>query len=214
MTVTIAIIVLTVLISLSAENNYKVKSDLAFVPTAVHYRKQWYRFITGAFVHSGYMHLAFNMYALYMFGQLIEMSFMNIFGVTGKLVYALLYLTAAVACDLPNYAKHKDNYGFSSVGASGAISAVSFCFMLLYPAQKMGIIFIPFLKIPAFLFAPLFLIATSYMAKQENSRIDHSAHLWGAIYGMAFLIVIGYFVADFNVLSNFVYQIGTYFHLV
>lgn len=212
MSVTIIIIILTVLISLSAEGNNRIKSDLAFIPTEIYYQKQWYRFITGAFVHGNYIHLAFNMYALYLFGQLIEESFAGIFGVTGKLVYALLYVTAEIACNLPNYAKHKEDHRFSSVGASGAISAVSFCFMVLYPATKIGILFLPpDLGLPAFIFAPLYLIATHYMAKQQYSRIDHTAHFWGAVYGVVFLVVIGYFLAHVNVLSNFIYQVSAYF---
>lgn len=211
MSITIAIIILTVLVSLPAFQNEKLMSDLIFYPTAVTYRKQWYRFITCGFIHADLPHLIFNMYALYMFGEVIENFFGQIFGVTGKLIYILLYLTSLVACLLPSYAKHKEDYSYASLGASGAISAVSFCYMILAPTAHIGLIFIPGKGIPAWLFAPLYLIVTSYLAKQPGSRINHSAHLWGAIYGIAFIIVTGHFLADFGVITNFINQVSASF---
>ena len=80
MSITIIIIIITVLISISALNSDKIMSDLIFDPPAVTYQKQWYRFFTSGFLHADYIHLAFNMYGLYIFGQYVELDFGRIFG--------------------------------------------------------------------------------------------------------------------------------------
>lgn len=209
MTITIAIIAVTVVTSVAAFYNHRLTDDLIFDPPAITYRKQWYRFITCGFIHADFPHLAFNMFSLYIFGEEVERKFMMIFGEKGRLVYILLYLTTLVTCLLPTYAQHKENYGYRSLGASGAISAIAFCFMVLLPTQGIGLIFIP-VYIPAFLFAPLYLITTSILAKKGNSHINHSAHLWGAIYGVAFLIVISYALSDFRVIDNFLEEVNYY----
>lgn len=209
MTITIVIIAVTVVTSVLAFYNQRLTDDLIFDPPAITYRKQWYRFVTCGFIHADFPHLAFNMFSLYIFGEEVERLLMQIFGDKGKLVYILLYLTSLITCLLPTYSQHKDNYGYRSLGASGAISAIAFCFMILLPVQGIGLIFIP-IYIPAFIFAPLYLITTSVLAKQGNSHINHSAHLWGAIYGVAFLIVTCYALSDFKVIENFTYQVSTY----
>lgn len=214
MTITLIIIIVTALVSFASLGNKQLESDLIFSPPAVTYRNQWYRFITCGFIHANIPHLLFNMYALYLFGESVEKSFMYIFGdAPGKLLYLALYLTSLITCLLPTYAQHKDNYGYASLGASGAVSAVTFCFMFMAPLEKIGLIFIPFFTIPAFLFGPLYLIVSSVMAKKNYDNINHSAHFWGAIYGIVFFIVTAFLLSNFNPLTNFVYQVRSYFHL-
>lgn len=211
MTITLAIIVVTAIISVMSLNNQKIEDDLIFDPPAITYRKQWYRFITSGFIHADYLHLGFNMFSFYAFGESVEFACTQIFGFTGKLIYILLYLTSLVTCLLPTYSQHKENYGYRALGASGAISAVSFCFILLFPKAPIGIIFLPFVKIPAFLFGPLYLLLSSALAKRAHGTINHSAHFWGALYGVAFLIVTCYVLSDYPLLSNFYYQIAGYY---
>lgn len=213
LTFTLIIIAVTVVVSVMAFSNARLQDDLIFTPPAITYRNQWYRFITCGFIHADIAHLFFNMYALYLFGSSVEMYFMEIFGAqAGKLVYLLLYLTSLVTCLLPTYSQHKENYGYRSLGASGAVSAVAFCYMFLSPLAGIGIIFIP-IHIPAFIFAPLYLIISSVMAKRNSDNINHSAHFWGAVYGVAFLIVTSVVLTDFKPVTNFIYQIRSYLHL-
>lgn len=211
LTITLAIIVITTLISLGGFYNDKIKSDLIFYPPAITERNQWYRFITCGLIHANTPHLFFNMYALYMFGNPVESEFTDLFGNLGKLLYIIMYLTALVACLLPTYFKHKHNAYYSSLGASGAISAVVFAFMFLNPTVKMSLIFLP-IPLPAFVFGLLYLVITSYLARRGGSGINHSAHLWGSLYGIFFLIITGFTIAHINLLTYFLSQVTGYVH--
>jgi membrane associated rhomboid family serine protease len=209
-TITIAIIAVTCLISIPAFNSDKIKSDLIFYPPAISQRKQWYRFITCGLIHADVPHLFFNMYTLYMFGDAVESNFIDIFGTQGKLLYIVMYVTALVACLLPTYFKHKDNAYYSSLGASGAIAAVVFAFIFLNPTVRMYLLFLP-IPLPAFIFGVLYLVITSYLAKRGGSNINHSAHLWGSVYGVFFLLLMAFTIAQRNLMGEFLGQVTSYF---
>lgn len=210
MSITIIIVAVTCIISFIAFSNQKVMDDLIFYPPAINQRNQWYRFITCGFIHADIAHLFFNMFALYMFGDYIEKSFIQIFGDTGKLIYIILYITSLFACLLPTYMQHRENYYYRSLGASGAVSAVVFAFMFLFPTQGISLFFIP-IYIPGFIFGPIYLIISSILSKREGSHINHSAHFWGAVYGVVFLIVTSYALSDFDLVQNFIAEVRGYF---
>lgn len=208
-TLTISIILLTCLISFTAFSNQKVLDDLIFYPPAISNRQQWYRFITCGFIHADIMHLAFNMYSFYLFGDLVERSFMQIFDGNGKLFFILLYVIALVVSLLPTYFQNQQNYHYRSLGASGAVSAVIFAGIFLYPTMGMGIFPIPF-HIPGFIFGPLYLLLSAYLAKRGQGNINHSAHIWGAIFGIVFVILTTTFMTPFNAVEQFVNAISAY----
>jgi membrane associated rhomboid family serine protease len=185
-TVTLIILLLTCVISFAAFSNEKLTNDLIFYPPAVTNNNQWYRFITCGLIHADFMHLAFNMYTFYIFGNLVERTFVEIFESSGKALYTIMYVAALVACLLPTYFKHKTDGYYRSLGASGAVSAVIFAGIVLYPTMGLRIFPIP-LDIPAFIFGPLYLIVSAYLAKKGHGNINHSAHIWGAVFGIAFL---------------------------
>ena len=210
MSITLIIIILTVLISISALNNDKIMGDLIFYPPAVTSQKQWYRFFTSGFLHADYIHLAFNMYGLYIFGKYVEEDFMRLFGDLGRLLYLLMYITSLFFCLLPTYTQNKNNSSYRSLGASGAVSAVIFAFILLNPLVPMGILFIP-VRIPGFAFGLLFLILSSYLDRRGGGNVNHSAHIWGALYGVAFLIIASFAFSDYKPLTVFIDQVSMYF---
>jgi len=203
LSITLIIIIVTTLVSLSGFGSHKIIDDLIFYPPAVSKQKQWWRFFTCGLIHADFGHLILNMYALYIFGRSVEKAFVEIFGRHGGLVYLLMYISALVVCLLPTYRKHRDDYNYRSLGASGAVSAVVFCFILLYPLQKLGLIFFP-VMIPGFIFGTLYLVVSSILEKRSRDNINHSAHIWGALYGVAFLIVAANFFSSYSVLQNFV----------
>lgn len=210
MSVTLIIIIMTCIVSFTAFNNQKVMDDLIFYPPAVSKQKQYYRFFTCGFIHANIPHLLFNMYSFWIFGEYVEIRFMTIFGPAGRWLYLLMYLSALLFCLLPTYKKNKENYYYKSLGASGAVSAVIFAFIFLDPLQRMGLIFLPSsLMIPGFIFGAVFLIISSYLDKKEGGNINHSAHIWGALYGVIFLMIFG-FVAKVNLFQNFVSQVKGY----
>ncbi|WP_439506507.1 rhomboid family intramembrane serine protease [Sediminibacterium sp.] len=208
-TLTISIILLTSLISFTAFSNQKILDDLIFYPPAITNRNQWYRFITSGLIHADIMHLVFNMYSFYLFGDLVEKSFSQIFGDSGKALYIILYVVSLIVCLLPTYFNNLNNYHYRSLGASGAVSAVIFAGIFLYPTMGMGIFPIPF-HIPGFIFGPLYLILSAYLAKKGHGNINHSAHIWGAIFGIVFVVITTSFMTRFNALENFFNAIKMY----
>ncbi len=211
MSITVIIIIITCLVSFTAFSNEKIFDDLIFNPPAITYNRQYYRFFTCGLIHANYMHLGFNMYSFYLFGEIVEHEFIYAFGSNGKLFYLLMYISALFFCLLPTYAKNRTNYNYRSLGASGAVSAVVFAFIFFDPTQKLGLIFLPsFLSIPGFVFGFLYLFISSLLDRRGGGNINHSAHIWGAIYGIAYLIIMGYAFSDTNLLAAFIDKVRTY----
>jgi membrane associated rhomboid family serine protease len=210
MSITVIIIIITVLISISAFSNPKIMSDLIFYPPAVTQSKQYYRFITCGVIHADYGHLIFNMISLYFFGQFVEGYFAYIFGSGGKILYLAMYVVALIASLLPTYFKNKDNQYYRSLGASGAVSAVIFAGILLDPLNKIYLMFIP-IGIPGFVFGPVYLLISAWLDKKGSDNINHSAHIWGALFGVAFLIVAGQLTGEYHALQEFVDKVRGYF---
>lgn len=188
--------------------NQKIIDDLIFYPPAVTKQNQWYRFFTCGLIHADWGHLFFNMLSLYLFGRFVEDAFGELFGMYGKWVYLLLYITALLFSLLPTFAKNKHNHFYRSLGASGAVSAVIFAGLMLTPTLGIYIFFIP-IPIPGFIFAPLYLIISAIMERKGNDNVNHSAHIWGSIYGLVFVIIACRFV-DYPVIKNMLQEIKFY----
>ncbi|MGF7231548.1 rhomboid family intramembrane serine protease [Arachidicoccus sp.] len=210
--ITLLIVIVTCVVSFVAFSNQKYIDDLIFYPPAISRRKQWYRFFSCGLIHADFAHLAFNMYAFYTFGEYVEDAFNNIFGPTsGRILYLLLYVSALMVCLLPTYFKNKDNYAYKSLGASGAVSAVVFASILLMPTSEIGLIFVPFLRLPSFIFGAIYLIITAWLDRRGSGRINHSAHLYGSLYGIVFLIVACKLLSHYPVVDEFVFFVRSYF---
>lgn len=207
---TIILIIITVLVSIGGFTNQKIIDDLIFYPPAVQ-KGQWYRFITHGFIHADPLHLIFNMYALYSFGagEGLEkvLNFDCVFGSGGRLFFILLYMLALVVASLPDYFKYRNSYHFRSLGASGAVSAVIFADIVFFPQAKMGLIFLP-VRVPGYLFAVIYLALSVYLDKRGGGNINHSAHFWGALFGVVFTLVgCQLFAHNFDVYNNFMLQL-------
>jgi membrane associated rhomboid family serine protease len=214
--ITLIIIIVTCIVSWIGFRNSEVMDKLIFYPPAISEQNQWYRFFTCGFIHKDIPHLLFNMYALYLFGQGqrkdgVEFLFGVIFGENGRLLYLLMYLLALGVCLIPTYNKHKHNTNYLSLGASGAVSAVVFAYILLNPMQGVGLIFIP-VFIPGFLFGILYLFISYLLSKKSGSRINHSAHIWGALFGIVFLIITSKLFSTYPVVESFINLVKN-FHL-
>ena len=209
LSMTIIIIIITAIVSFTAFSNDKVMNDLIFYPPAITSNRQYYRFITCGFIHADIAHLAFNMISLYLFGRFVEEQFITIFDNGGRLLYLLLFILALIVCLLPTYFKNRDNYHYRSLGASGAVSAVVFAGLMIAPYVKVGFFFIPPI-IPGFVFGPLYLIISAYLDRKGGGNINHSAHLWGALFGVAFLIIVGAMSDRYNAIEQFVQGVRFY----
>ncbi len=185
MTLTIAIIIVTCLVSITSFNRPDQIDKLSFWPVKVNKERQYYRFLTSGFVHADYNHLFFNMLTLFFFGRIAEMNMQMFLG--GKIYYILLYVLGLVLPDLSTYFKYKDVYGYRSIGASGAVSAVLFSSIFFAPWNTIYVFFIPIWSV---LYGVLFLVYSAYMSKRGGDGINHDAHFWGAVLGLIFPVVM------------------------
>lgn len=208
LTITHIIIIITALVSVGAFSNARVMGDLIFYPPAVSQNNQWYRFFTSGLIHADFMHLAFNMITLYFFGPEVEKAFEAFFPDGGRWIYLGMYVSALFVSLFPTYLKHRNDYQYRGLGASGAVSAVLFAGLLIAPETGVYIFFIG--PIPGFIFAPLYLILSVIMERKGGDNINHSAHIWGAVYGLAYTIVAGY-IAGENVITSFIAGVKAYF---
>jgi membrane associated rhomboid family serine protease len=188
MSITVIIAVLKIISSVYAFSNPEVKYKMMFIPFNIRHRKgQSYRFIAHIFIHADLMHLIFNMYVLYIFGELVESIFISLDSpVVGHINYLLLYFGGALFATLIPFARNKDNPNYLSLGASGAVSAIVFASIILAPNIEIGLIFLP--KIPGYLFGILYIAFEYYMDKRGNSGIAHDAHIGGAVFGLVYVI--------------------------
>jgi len=184
--ITLAIIIITSLISLTGFRNGKLVDELIFWPPAINKKHQYYRFITCGLIHADYMHLIFNMLTLYFFGTIMEAHYQGELGLQ-KYYYLALYIGALIVSNIPTYIKHRNDYDYRSLGASGAVSAVLFAFILLRPWQQIIVLVIP---VPAIVYGCLFLFYSAYMSRKGGDHVNHDAHFYGALFGVLFTIAV------------------------
>jgi membrane associated rhomboid family serine protease len=187
--VTISIIIITALVSFLSFNDRSLFDKLKFNAFDIKHNKQGWRFLTYGFVHADWMHLAVNMYVLYSFGDITLQMFNIYMGYKAVGYFIMLYLGGILFSTLFDFGKHKNNFQYNAVGASGAVSAVVFSSILVYPQGTIYFFFIPF-PIPSVVFGVLYLVYSAYMSKKNIDNIGHSAHFWGAIFGIMFTIAI------------------------
>lgn len=200
LSITTLLIIIIAGISWWAFEKMDIRQKLIMHPYTVLRHKQYYRLLSSGFIHGDFMHLAFNCYALYLFGAEhtnslgeksgVEFHFINIFGNTkGIIYYILLFLLGIIFSDIPTLFKHKNNSGYFSLGASGGVSSVMFACIMFNPLMGLHFFFIP-IEIPAFILGIGYLIYSHYGDKQQQDNIGHSAHLYGALFGIVFTVVM------------------------
>lgn len=187
--INLIIVILTAITSFIAFQNRTIFHKLKFNASYIQ-KGEWWRFFSGALVHGDIAHLAFNMIALYSFGDQIEAKFQEIFNdpLTGSLIYLAFYIVAIPISSIYSFIKNRNNSWYNAVGASGAISAVVFSCVIFFPEGTLYLFFA--IKIKAWIFGILYLILTWYMARKGNDNIGHDAHFFGAIFGIVVTLII------------------------
>ena len=181
---TLLLVGATVLVSWMAFNNRKLIERLLLWPPAIERQHQYDRLLTHGFVHADWQHLLFNMITLFFFGRAIESFFASYIGSLG---FVLFYLSAILVAILPTWLRPRHDPRYRSLGASGAVSAVLFAYILVAP---WSLIFVFFLPVPAILYAVFYVGYSIWMDRQGTDNVNHSAHLWGAGYGLLFTLMM------------------------
>ena len=189
MGITYFIIFITAVVSVFALSNEEWFAKLKFNAYDAKHSNHWYRFFTYGFVHAGYVHLFINMLVLYSFGVIVETYFKFYFPGKAGFYYILLYVGGLILSIIPAFGKYKNDVFYNAVGASGAVAAVVFASIILYPTGKIFLFFIP-LPIPSPIFGILYVAYEYYMAKNGRDNIGHDAHLWGALFGVVFTLAL------------------------
>ena len=179
--IVLLLIIANVLISYKGFNDQVFFDQYKFqVQRILHGEKL--RMLTSGFLHVDWMHLGFNMYALYLFGKVVLLNF----GVT---YFLLIYLGSLLAGSLYSLQQHKRETYYSAVGASGAVSGIIFSSIMLYPDMELVMLPIP-IPLPGYVFGIGYLLYSIYGMKNQVGNVGHSAHIGGAIGGYVLTLLL------------------------
>ncbi|MEZ5071847.1 MAG: rhomboid family intramembrane serine protease [Bacteroidales bacterium] len=198
------LVAVTVVVSLVAFRNQEFFSRLDLAPARVVHKGEYHRLFSHALLHADYVHLGINMLVLFSFGRGVESIFQELEaqGVIFSWVffYLLLYVAGVVLSSVSTVARHRNDPEYSSIGASGAVSAVIFTYIFFAPLQK--IYFYAVLPLPGIVFGILYLIYSSVMDRRSKDNVNHEAHFWGAVVGFVFPLFL-----DPHLIRHFIQQL-------
>ncbi|PWG78222.1 rhomboid family intramembrane serine protease [Pararcticibacter amylolyticus] len=173
-----AIFIFTLVTSIYAFSNPGIYGKFMLHPYSVSRGQRVYSIFTSGMIHQDWMHLFFNMFSFYFFAFPLERMM-------GHWQFGILYVASLALSDMSTILKYKDQFGYNSLGASGAISAVVFSYILFNPMATIGVFFIP---MNAVVFGILYLVYSAY-ASRQSSHINHDAHFFGALSGLIITII-------------------------
>jgi membrane associated rhomboid family serine protease len=177
----LTILVVTLIVSVIGLGAPKVIERSLLRPYLVARGSGYAGLLTSGLVHASVGHLLFNLITFYSFGFRLER-------VIGSFRFVALYLSALLISGLGTCYKHRDNPAYASLGASGAILGVLFASIVYFPRQSLFILPLP-VPIPAPLFAVGYLAFSWYSSRTNRGQINHDAHIFGALTGLAFVLV-------------------------
>ena len=189
--VTIAIIVANVLVSLKGFNDFSFFEKYKFNIGGIR-RGEQIRIFSSAFLHANMQHLIFNMLTLFFFANAVIYKL-------GTVNFVLIYLGSLIVGNLLSYFFHKDEYHYSAIGASGAVSGILYAAILLQPGMDLYMFFIP-IPIPAYIFGIGYLLYSIYGMKRQNDNIGHDAHFGGAVGGYIITLIMAPWLLETNML--------------
>ena len=182
------ILIVTILVSVNAFKNEELKQKLLFNPYLCKEENQFYRFFSHVLIHADFQHLAFNMMSFYFLGRYLEASFIFEYGfLNGEIYFLMLYVFGGLFSTLIPFLRNNSNPHYNSLGASGAVSAVVFAFVIWNPFAELLVMFFP---MKAWVFGLLFFAYEYWADKKGGTGIAHDAHIGGAFFGIIFILII------------------------
>lgn len=186
---TFALIIVTALLSILAWKKPILLDRWMFTPYKIRKHHQWDRFVLSGFIHKDGNHLLFNMFTFFFFGKNIESFLLYTMGKgLGAIIFVLFYIGAIIVSDLPTYFKHKNHSYYKALGASGGVAATVFASIMLMPLAD--ICLFGLLCLPGFFLGMIFLLYTIIQSRKSNDSINHDAHLFGALFGIFFILIL------------------------
>lgn len=177
------------LMSFIGFNNSDFLEKYLFHPYSVKHNKEYYRFVTHAFLHGDMFHLLFNGITVYYFGRFFEYFLRGEYGnLWGAIIFWSFVLLSMVASSLVSVVRFGNNPNYRSLGLSGVASAILFAMIMLFPMMEIRLLFIPF-PIKAWLFGLLYLAFEIYSDRNRKTNIAHDAHISGAVFGIIFILI-------------------------
>ena len=174
--IVLILIVITVYISYKGFSNSRFFDSYKFEVDRILINKDYKRLITSGFLHVSWTHLIFNMFGLYVFSGVVELTL-------GSLNFLIIYFASLLGGELLSLLIHRNEGDYSSVGASGAVCGVMFASVAIYPDMGIGFFLLP-ISIPGWIFALLYVLFSIYGIRSQKNNIGHDAHLGGALAGM------------------------------
>lgn len=154
----------------------------AFEVDPILIQKQYDRLLTSGFLHVNWIHLLFNMLALYFFSEIVELYL-------GSANFSIIYIGSLISGNLLALFVHRNHGDYSAVGASGAVSGVIFSSIVLFPDISIGLFGLPF-WIPGWIYGIIYVLFSIYGIKSQRGNIGHEAHLGGALAGVVISLLI------------------------
>jgi membrane associated rhomboid family serine protease len=185
-----AIFAITIAASLYVLGKPELHRNLMLHPYSLTRGQRWYTLITSGFIHADLGHLILNMFTFYFFAFFLEIMMLKEMhgNMMAHVVFGIIYLGSMMLADISSIYKHRNNPGYFSLGASGAIAAILFSSILFNPRGEISLLYLPF-GVPAPVFAVLYLAFTYYSSRKQYDNINHEAHLWGAVAGLVLTII-------------------------
>jgi membrane associated rhomboid family serine protease len=184
------LLVITLLITLIGFGSERFFMAFQFSPYKMQQNNQWYRFITHAFLHKDIFHLFLNAFVLLLLGREVESFLVARFHGWGNVLYLIIYLSSIAISSLGSFLRYKDDETFGAVGASGAVSAVIFAYIVLFPEKTVTLFLLHELDLPSLFIGLIYLVYSWFMAKNSKSSVGHDVHLVGALFGLVIFLIL------------------------
>lgn len=179
--VTIAIIAANVIISLKGFDDRSFFERYKFNVGSIR-RGEQIRMFSSGFLHADTTHLFMNMFTLYFFADTVVNGLSNIH-------FIIIYVASLIFGNLLSLYFHKDEYWYSAIGASGAVTGILYSAILLRPDMSLYMFFVP-IPIPGYVFGIGYLLYSIYGMKNRIGNIGHDAHFGGAIGGYLITLIL------------------------
>jgi len=189
--ISIAIILINLFVSYRGFSDRTFFSKYNFVVENILVYKEYRRIVTSGFLHINWMHLIFNMISLYFFSGTLE-------AFIGPVNFLIIYFVGLIGGNLLSLLIHKNSGDYSAVGASGAVSAVIFATIALFPNSQIRFFPLPF-GLPAWIYGLAYVIYSIYAIRSKADNVGHDAHLGGGILGM----LVGLIMYPSSIASNY-----------